>query len=219
MVNILNQAQFLFNKSMASQTWKTYSNSELSFGKFRENYSLPAIWPAPVTHLVHFIAYLSLKAFSSSSIITYVSGISHIHKSRGLVDTTKSFLVSKTLEGIRRTGKSCNIRSPITLSVLRCILPALENVCFSSYESCLFNTAYKLAFFAFLRVGEFTAASRTHSKSTVLQVQDISCSHDSNSLHICIRQSKTDQRGKTTVLVLSAFPDKFLCSIYAIQQY
>jgi hypothetical protein len=53
-------------------------------------------WPVPVEILAQFIAYLSYKGHTAST----VSGLSHVYKMNGLQDSTKLFFISKMLEGI-----------------------------------------------------------------------------------------------------------------------
>jgi hypothetical protein len=64
------------------------------------------IWPVPVEILAEFIAYLSYKGLTASTVSTYISGLSHVHKMKGLHDSTKLFLISKMLEGMKRTNSA-----------------------------------------------------------------------------------------------------------------
>jgi hypothetical protein len=96
-------------------------------------------------------AYLSCTGFSSSTVTTYISAISHFHKLNGFYDHTKSFLVIKAVEGFRRkTAKRSDIRVPISLSLLTKLIGSLTYVCKSSYESSMSASAFSLAFFGFL---------------------------------------------------------------------
>jgi hypothetical protein len=52
--------------------------------------------------LLFYIAYMSHTGLSASTITTYISGISTMHKLNGHTDNTKSFLVTKILEGSKR---------------------------------------------------------------------------------------------------------------------
>ena len=137
---------------MASNSWKTYKTAVDSFKTFRNGYFLEDIWPAPIDHIAKFIAYLSYKGLASSTVSTYISGLSHEHKINGWEDNTKSFFVHKLLEGLRRKRpQKPDVRIPITLEMLKKLICALHSVCFSNYEKCLFASAFSLAFFAMLR--------------------------------------------------------------------
>ena len=80
---------------------------------------------------------------------------------KGIQDTTNFFIISKALEGVKRVqgGKQPDIRSPITLDLLAQIIAVLDKVCKDKYEAILFATAFSLAFFGLLRVGEITSSS------------------------------------------------------------
>jgi hypothetical protein len=54
-------------------------------------------------------------------------------------------------------------------------------------------SAFSLAFFSFLRVGEFTADKKSECGSHIIQFEDFSFvnSRDSTDLHLNIRSSKT----------------------------
>jgi len=79
----------------------------------------------------------------------------------------------------------------------------------------MFDTAFKLAFFAFMRVGEFKAQSKNHNSSHNLLFTDVSI-NASGMLHVCFWHSKSDQRGGSTVLVISPCTNLTICPVHAI---
>ena len=101
LAGLKQEANRLLQASVAEKTWQTYNAAYESFNQFRYQLNLPVIWPVPVDHIVQFLAYLSLKGRSSSCMRTYISGLSHTFKIQGMADNTKSFLVTKILEGAR----------------------------------------------------------------------------------------------------------------------
>ena len=124
-----------------------------------------------------FISWLSLHHYSPSTINTYVAGVGCFCKLRGWADPTDNFIVAKLLEGCRRDGARQDGRLPISLSLLCRLLEALPMVCASQFESTMFRAAMLLAFFGFLRVGEFTANSTNHivtiCNESMLQYSDV----------------------------------------------
>jgi hypothetical protein len=56
------------------------------------------IWPVPVEMLAQFIAYLSYKGLTASTVSTYISELSHVHKMNGLQDNTKFFFIRAVFE-------------------------------------------------------------------------------------------------------------------------
>ena len=102
MGNLTREIQSLINSSMAYSSWKTYKTAVESLSKFRTLYGFSENWPVSIDVLLHYIAYLSCTGFSSSTVTTYISAISHFNKLNGFYDHTKSFLVIKAVEGFRR---------------------------------------------------------------------------------------------------------------------
>ena len=209
MAGLKQEANRLLQASVAEKTWQTYNAAYESFNQFRYQLNLPVIWPVPVDHIVQFLAYLSLKGRSSSCMRTYISGLSHTFKIQGMADNTKSFLVTKILEGAGRLTRKPDTRAPITYNILIKIIPALANICSSSYETSLFQAAFSLAFFGFMRVGELTTQSLKTTTPSPLQRRDIQLvtHNDRRSVKVTIRHSKTDQLGKSCTLFLSQTGD------------
>ena len=80
-----------------------------------------------------------------------------------LPDVTNHFIVRRLLEGCRRRNARQDQRLPITIDILRHIIPALNSVCLNQFESNLFRVAFLLAFYGFLQIGKNTAPSRKGS--------------------------------------------------------
>lgn len=110
--------------------------------------------------MVQFIAMLSLEGLSYSTAKLYIAGIGYYCKIKGNNDVTKHFIVSKILEGLKRSsnspGSSSDSRLPVTVSLLTKVVAILPAICTNLFESKLFKAAYCLAFFGVFRVGELT---------------------------------------------------------------
>ncbi|CAG2237151.1 unnamed protein product [Mytilus edulis] len=91
-------------------------------------------------------------------------------------DTTKFFIISKAIEGIKRIqgGKRNIIRAPTTVQLLSDMIGCLYKVCKNKYEAVLFSAVFSVAFFGLLRVGEITT-SKTKSviNGSNLTISDI----------------------------------------------
>lgn len=192
-----------------------------SLDKFRNYYNFGNSWPVPSLHLQHYIAYLSRTGISAATATTYLSGISHAHKIRNLFDHSKSFLVSKMIEGMRRRCKSHDLRTPISINVLKTLISSLYSVCTSSYEAVLFASAFSLAFFALLRVGEITSVSKRESGRHALKLKDIVLNSikGCEELQVRIASSKTDQLGKSVTLILGEQDDVSICPIRLMKSF
>jgi hypothetical protein len=70
----------------------------------------------------------------------------------GLQDRTKFFLISKMLEGMKRTNpQQSDIRAPISIDLLKRLIKSLQHVCSSHYEARLLSAAFSLAYFDMLK--------------------------------------------------------------------
>lgn len=207
---------------MANNTWKIYNTAIESFNAFRRLYNLDQAWPASIEHLAHFIAYLSHKGLSVSTVVTYISGISHFQKLHNFNDSTKSFIITKLIEGFRRKHPQCpDIRVPITTEMLRRIIKATHSVCSSSYESCMFSASFSLAFYALLRVSEIAVDKCQDESGHALNFSDanIQLSKNTYELNLKVCSSKTDQRSKSVTIILRGQTDLEICPIMLIQAY
>ena len=175
-----------------------------------------------IHEVVLLIAFMSKKSYSHSTVRTYISAISYFHKLHGYQDPTAYFVVSKVLEGYRRdTGGRHDTRQPITLDVLRRILPVLDQVCTSNYEARLFRAAFSLAFFGFMRIGEITVSSKMSSRSSVLHRSDVSIRtlDGKQILEVVLRKSKNNQCGPPQIITIPATGNPETCGLSLMQNF
>lgn len=116
--------------------------------------------------LVQFVAYLSAKGLSYATVRSYLAGLSYFTKIQGFQDPTDQFLVSKLLQGLKRTNHIHDSRLPITKHLLQRIITILPSVCKENYESSLFSSAFSIAFYGLLRVSELTVTPKQNHKKT-----------------------------------------------------
>lgn len=212
----------LLSVAFAKNSFKTYSTVWNAFCHFAGERSEVPRLPVLSTVIQEFIAWLSLRGLASSTIATYVAGVGLYHKLQGYFDPTKDFLVSKLLEGCRRDRKTVDQRTPITLPILTRILEALPHICASRFEELLFRAAMLCAFFGFMRVGEFTADSKTALQESVLLLSDVTFDDvgDSGaSLLISFRTCKTNHSGTPLVIKLVRAYDSFLCPVTTLRKF
>ena len=75
-------------------------------------------------------------------------------------DTAKSFVITKMLSGMER--------KPITFEIFEKIINVLLHVCNSYYEATLFAACFSVAFFCFLKVGEFALSQNSERERHML---------------------------------------------------
>ena len=159
--------------------------------------------------LVNFIGSLSLNNMSYRTVSLYLNAISYIHKIHGFQDTTKCFIVSKTLEGLRRSvGTNKDQRIPISFELFHKIIHSLPNVCSSGYESALFSAAFTLTFYGLLRVSETLA----------LNFSDITIKNQ-NLCQITIQSSKTDQIGQSVKVDIASHTESIISPITILNNF
>lgn len=207
----------LLQNSVAANTANVYENAISIFEQFRYDYGLARAWPPTLSDLINFLAFLAKSNYSPSTARSYISGISFYLKVSNLHDATNSFIVKKMLSGMQRLSKRCDCRKPITLEILTNIIHILPSIAISSYESALFAAAFTLAFFAFLRVGEF--ADSGYSKRHALCYDDVLINCNKNILYVTLHSSKTDQFGHQTKLEISKHDLDLVCPVFNMLRY
>lgn len=84
---------------------------------------------------------------------------------------------------MQRTTLHKDTRLPITLQLLNKIIPTLQTVCNTIYETKLFTAAFTLAFHALLRIGEFIVY-KGNTPATIIHFHDIKMQHTNIQLTI-----------------------------------
>ncbi len=206
----------LLNNSLAKGTRAAYIKGIEEFQKFRNIRSQGYVWPALSQHVADYIAHLSLLDYAASTINVKVSAIAFFHKINGWDDPTDNFLVKKLREGCRRENKVEDTRCPITLPILMRLVHVLHGVCYNDYEAVMFKNAFLLAYFGFLRVGEFSKTPNV-ALSRLLAVSDIQMGQ--GKMEVKIRFSKADQGGRGEIITIGKHESKEVCPVGAMQQY
>jgi len=187
---------------------------------FRLSFSFLPVWPAPMAHIVAYIAYLSKENWAQSTISVHISAISFAHKINSWQDPTESFLIKKLKEGCKRLRGSMtmDIRRPITFPILKQLITVLPAICSSSFEVCLFRSVFSLAYFGFMRVGEYACISKNNQVGHALRIGDVVVNHN-NSIDVLFQHSKTDQRGNCMSIKIHAADEELCCPVRNMQRY
>lgn len=136
MGNIQSRVALLLKGSLAPNTIKTYQTSISVFKKFCKQYSFKLQLPFQTRHVVLFISYCFEWGCTPATTRTYVSGLSFYHKINGFHDPTDAFIITKLLEGCRRSRNTTDSRSPITLDILRKVLTSLTAAIVTMKQNC-----------------------------------------------------------------------------------
>ena len=168
------------------------------------------------------LAYIGFSANNSvayRTVVSRLSTVSFIHKLNGHPDLAKSFIIRKCLLGYNKKFFCADVRKPITLQLLHALCDVLPCIFSNSYMALLYRTMFLLAFYAFLRVSEFTAStSLTQHGLTVEQVSV----HYPTSAHPTLRvsfYSYKHSKGRPFVLEINSVPASAYCPVFNMIQY
>ena len=219
------KAQEFYANGLAASTLSTYSAGHIRFNNFRKELKVTAL-PATEAILLLFATYLATINISHTTIKVYLAGVRHMHVSAGLFSFFDKQLTPRlqlTLKGIQKnqaTTQPSRIRLPITLQLTGNIETLLAKQP-SSYYNIMIWAACCLAFFGFLRVGEFTVpVDDQYDESCHLSLSSISVDSRVNPqlLKIIIKQSKTNPFRKGVSVFLGATGEN-LCPVRGILPY
>ena len=184
----------------------------------------------PTTELLEYFACHCawVLHLSYHTIKLYFSGVRHHYIENGAPNplTTLNgqplFSLELILRGIRKhNSPQASNRLPITFDVLVALGEILNGKTFGFYGDTLLKTVCSVAFFGFLRCGEFTTNSMHFDPEVNLCLNDITISRDlSNtefvSLHL--KQSKTDPFSKGYHVYLHQVTHS-ICPVSCVKQY
>ena len=173
-----------------------------------------------------FVGHLAEDGLTHQSIKVYLSAVRNLHVSAGLHDHFSRQMtprVEQVLKGIKKANSKTatnRIRLPITLDIMQKIRSVLDQEP-TNYTNILLWAACCLAFFGFLRCGEFTMPSKTvYDPETHLAVADVALDDKENPsvIQVTIKQSKTDPFRQGVHLYLGR-TGNLVCPVNAILAY
>ena len=104
----------LLSSALSAGSQKLYSRAWTVFRDFYEHFVSPHSIKLPLSTatITLFISYLRARKLAASTITSYLSAISYVHKMKGLRDPTKAFLIQKLLIAVSKQ-RSPDTRLPI----------------------------------------------------------------------------------------------------------
>jgi len=210
----------LVEQSVASKTMRSYQQAIKTFNGFQLSLGYPPGGAATQDQLSEFIAWLSVHKKAPSTIASYVAGVGFWHKIRSLPDPSNNFLVKKMLAALRRERPAGDQRLPISGVILKDLMKGLVISTSSQYECTMYQTAFIVAYFGFLRLGEIVADSNRRAEGG-LRGDDVSIQRTSGQgvVVVNLRHTKTSQYGRPQTVKLQAAPGSAVCPVRAVQRY
>lgn len=215
---MVDRVNYLVSNSIAPSTANLYRRA---WSLFRTcmillNISYIGLQDLPLSEnrILLFIGYLDLEGYAPSTITTYLSALSYVHKLKGLSDPISSFVVQKALLGSIKLRSSFDTRLPITIGILNRLVNAVNTTISGAYYIALFKSMYLISFFALMRVGEVTKDSKGEVALNVNQVTIFD-----NYATITIRKFKHNSSQQPFDLILVRQQDINICPINALINY
>ena len=203
---------------MSNSSFKSYIRHWNYFSEFLHSVLHQKVYlPIHSQHIAMFIAHLHTKDLQHSTIKSYLSALSFIHKAGNLPDPVNTHLVRKSMIGIKnlQTVKT-SMRLPITKHVLKCILSAIPYATNNPYMQCMYRALFLLTYYACLRVGEVVLADQ---KLHVLQIQQLTpVKSDTGVGYDIAYKSYKHSHNQTPTLRLLASKDK-PCPVNALSSF
>ena len=164
----------LFSSTLSAGSRKLYSRAWSIVRDFHNRFvsSRSLTLPLNTATIALFICYLRARKLAASTITSYLSAISYVHKMRGFCDPTKTFLKHKLLIAVGKE-RSPDTRLPITQPVLFQIVRSLQQTNSSAHQRTLFTAMFLIAFYGFFRIGELASKSPANN-NTVVQFSSLS---------------------------------------------
>ncbi|XP_062608833.1 uncharacterized protein LOC134270615 [Saccostrea cucullata] len=128
----------LLQASLSNSTRASYQRMLNCYEQFcQEHFPQSSVLPSTHIMIAHFISYLFIKNYQPSTIASFVSAISYVHKINFKQDPTDSFFIKKVLKGVQNLRGSCDSRLPITKEILSKLISATEFVVHGLYNQLL----------------------------------------------------------------------------------
>ena len=211
----------LLSSSLTAGSRRSYQRAWINFRQFYPQFhgSDDPPLPVPPTCLPLFISYLTFRKLALSTITSYLSAISYVHKLRGLHDPTKSFLIQKLLTALSRR-QPVDIRLPVTRPVLHELVRALSFTNSSAFQRSLFSALFLVAFYGLFRIGELTTKSNLFA-SSVVQFGNLTLSRNGRThvAKITISEYKHNTSRRPFDILIAREVSSAFCRVLALIQY
>ncbi|XP_071119608.1 uncharacterized protein [Haliotis cracherodii] len=164
--------------------------------------------------LLYFVTYChyTLK-LRYATIKTYLCGIRFMYLKYDMTNpwingsTTRLETIIKAIKKLQ--GSSSRTRLPISITVLSDMCIRLNQGVFNPYIDLLMKTACCMAFFAFLRCGEFTCDA--YNPTIHLSINSVAFNKELSTASVCLKASKTDPFRKGVIITLHRLYEAPLC--------
>ena len=218
---------YLWSEAVGGRTKQAYNTGMRCFRTFLALNNFICDGSIPVVDenmLILFVAHcFSVLHLKYGTIKLYLNGIRFHYLQLGiknpLCDSSPNLERLHTiLRAIKRIqGSTVRSRLPITFDILHNMCKRIRKGLFSPFLNIMLEAAFTVAFFGFLRCGEFTCKS-VFDPQINLTMDDVTIEEDSSSVKILLKASKTDPFRRGVVVNLFRTGHS-VCPVTAVLNY
>lgn len=185
-----------------------------------------SLWPdnsrlPPVVNeqtLIYFVAYCRERGLRYQTIKHYLAGVKYqyirCNVETPLTRPQKLLRLQIVLRGVKKSqNNTTQKRLPVTFGILKAIIEVLNTGFLGLYDSCMMAAACSMAFFGFLRCGEFADKA-----SSFLTLSDIEFENDNSTFTLNLASSKTDVFREGVKVRITA-NNSTVCPVRHMRQY
>ena len=201
----LNEAKYKFmNNALSSRTLSSYASGVKSFAIFCGLNNIDFTggkWVGHEPTLVNYVCYLAnIKCLAHATIKMYLAGLRNYCITHSLdypfvkPNCQPMLQLKLVLKGIKKCRlPKPMLRLPITAIVIHKLFQTLNGQIFGSYIDSLMKAVIAMAYFGFLRCGEFTTMTNEFDPETNLCLGDLVINErQPNEIYVILKSSKTD---------------------------
>lgn len=216
----------LWSASIAPNTKSAYQTGMQCFTQFltmsgciTRPGTLPILTEDVLIYFVTF-CYKSLQ-LQLATIKLYLAGIRFHYLQAGMSNPMSSMdRLQCVLRGVKRSqGAKTRLRLPITFSILKQMCNFLHAGVFTPNLDLTLQCMCSLAYFGFLRCGEFTVKARNDDVYSYLKCQNVSFLTDHSMFCLTLPTSKTDPFSVGVDIPIYRNNSINCCPVYLMEQY
>ena len=218
---------YLWTEAVSNGTKQTYNTGMRCFKTFLALHNFSVNGSIPVVDenmLILFVAHcFSVLNLKYCTIKLYLNGIRFHYLQLGIdnplcrtnFNLERLHIILRSIKRIQ--GATVQRRLPITFDILQNICSTLRNGIFSPFLNVMLEAAFTVAFFGFLRCGEFTCRN-VFDPNINLNMDDVTINETSTNIKLHLKTSKTDPFRRGVVVNLFRTGHS-ICPVTAVLNY
>ena len=154
-------------RSLSSSARRQYTTYWRRFSRFTTDILQTSPLPSTSYSVALYVTHLAKTKLKSTTTRSHLSAIAYYHKVHGFDNPSNSFLRSKLLLSHKKRDGPISERRPITISILRQLLSALNSSEYSSHKRKLFRAVFTIMYHAACERVRYALLPRldTHSRN------------------------------------------------------